>query len=511
MTALGEKALREIRGNHIAMMFQEPMSAFSPLHTIGNQVCEVLSVHGKGDGKAEAMDVFARVGFVEPQRAFDAYPFELSGGMRQRAMIAMAMVAKPDLIIADEPTTALDVTTQAQVLGLMKDLQAESGTAIIIVTHDLGVVANVADTVAVMRKGRVMEAGGMRPVLSAPQHGYTQKLVAAAPLVSDGADKAVEPAGDDFILKAERIHKTYIARTGAPWAPKAQIKAVDGIDFAVPRGQTLAVVGQSGSGKSTVARIALGAEKPDPGGSAVFLKEQGGDPLAVHDMDEATRRAFQREAQMVFQDPYAALSPRLQVLDILTEPLEIHGIGTPSERRENAADLMEKVGLDPAGIRRYPHAFSGGQRQRISIARALALAPKLLVCDEPTSALDVSVQAQVMELLEDIKEAERLSYLFISHDLAVVAHIADSVAVMRAGHIVEQAPPSVLFSDPVHPYTRALIAASPEPDLNHLIDLKEVSLGAGAPNTWPEAFREVDGNRPDLREISPEHKVRSYA
>jgi len=422
----------------------------------------------------------------------------------------MAMVSKPDLLIADEPTTALDVTTQAQVLGLINELQRETGMAVILVTHDLGVVANMAEQVVVMHKGRIMESGAAEPILRAPAHPYTQQLFAAAPSIPTVATPA-EPLPDtDLILQMKSVSKTYKMRAQSAWKPEVLIHACRNVDLNLPRGKTLAIVGESGSGKTTAARIALGAEQPDAGGEVLFCGNTGGAPIAVHKMTRAARTAFQKQAQMVFQDPYSSLSPRMRILDALTEPLEIHGIGSKSERRDRAAAMLTQVGLNPDMLLRFPHAFSGGQRQRLSIARALMLDPNLLVCDEPTSALDVSVQDQILTLLEDIRDRMGLSYLFISHDLAVVARIADEVAVMRQGLVVEQAPPDTLFYDPVHPYTKALIAAQPTPDIDRPINLDLVAQGAGSPENWPEAFRFSDTVIPSLTTVQPGHKVRCH-
>ena len=508
-----ERQMRAIRGDRIAMIFQEPMRSLSPLHRLGNQVVEVLHLHrdiGRAEAKRRVLDQFDKVGFADPERAWRSYPFEMSGGMRQRAMIAMAMVAQPALLIADEPTTALDVTTQAQVLGLIKRLQQETGMAVILVTHDLGVVANMAEKVVVMNKGRVMEAGDAQDVLSAPSHGYTAKLFAAAPMIPKVATPARAMDRADVILDLKNVTKSFTMRAGG-WRKPTVITACRDVNLQVVRGKTTAVVGESGSGKTTCARVALGAEKPDPGGQVLFTPVAGQPALPVHGMSPAQRTAFQREAQMVFQDPYSSLSPRMRVIDALTEPMEIHGIGSRAERRDKAAEMLRWVGLDPDMLRRYPHAFSGGQRQRLSIARALTLDPSLLICDEPTSALDVSVQDQILTLLEDIRDRARLSYLFISHDLAVVARIADEVAVMRAGVIVEQAAPDTLFYNPQHPYTKALIAAQPEPDVSRPIDLDLVAQGAGSPASWPEMFRFDGTAAPDLRELEPGHKVRCHA
>ncbi len=505
--------MRRLRGDRISMIFQEPMRSLSPLHRLGNQVAEVLHLHqsiSAAEAKARVLAQFERVGFVDPERAWNSYPFEMSGGMRQRAMIAMAMVSKPDLLIADEPTTALDVTTQAQVLGLIKELQAETGMAVILVTHDLGVVANMADKVVVMNKGRVMEAGDAKDVLGDPAHGYTKKLFAAAPVIPATAAPAQTQEHADLILDIQNVTKTFTLRAKGWRAPQV-VTACRDVDLKLPRGKTLAVVGESGSGKTTCARVALGAITPDAGGKVLFSARAGEEAVDVHRLTTAQRTLFQRDAQMVFQDPYSSLSPRMRVVDALTEPAEIHNIGTRAEQREKAADMIRMVGLSPDMLPRYPHAFSGGQRQRLSIARALTLDPTLLVCDEPTSALDVSVQDQILGLLEDIRDQAGLSYLFISHDLAVVARIADEVAVMRAGVIVEQASPDTLFYNPQHPYTRALIAAQPKPDITRPIDLGLVAKGAGDPTGWPEMFRFEGHSAPALRELEPGHMVRCHA
>ncbi|MEL6465924.1 MAG: ABC transporter ATP-binding protein [Pseudomonadota bacterium] len=512
LLTLPNRSIRDIRGDRISMIFQEPMRSLSPLHRIGNQVSEVLTLHrdmSAAEAKRDVLATFERVGFADAERAFRAYPFEMSGGMRQRAMIAMAIVAKPDLLIADEPTTALDVTTQAQVLGLMKDLQRDTGMAMILVTHDLGVVANMADSVVVMNKGHVMESGPAPAVLAAPGHGYTQKLFAAAPMIPKDP-KPVDPLPEeDLILELNNVCKTYTVRAGG-WRAKKQVHACVDVNLKLPRGKTLAVVGESGSGKTTCARIALGAEVPDQGSQVLFRAEAGAEPVCINDLSRAEKVAFQKQAQMVFQDPYSSLSPRMRVQEALTEPMEIHRIGSKIARRDKAAEMLRWVGLDPDMLKRYPHAFSGGQRQRLSIARALTLDPVLLVCDEPTSALDVSVQEQILSLLERIRDGMGLSYLFISHDLAVVARIADEVAVMRQGVVVEQAPPQTLFYNPRHPYTKALIAAQPEPDVRRPIDLAQVARGAGSPSSWPDMFRFEGVDAPALIQVEPGHKVRCH-
>ncbi|RMF40190.1 MAG: ABC transporter ATP-binding protein [Alphaproteobacteria bacterium] len=505
---LSEPRMRAIRGGRIAMIFQEPMSSLSPLHTVGNQVAEALRLHRKksgAEGRRICLETFAEVGFPDPERAWSAYPFELSGGLRQRAMIAMAMVCRPDLVIADEPTTALDVTTQAQVLDLMRRLQTGTGMSMIMITHDLGVVANMADSVLVMRRGEVVESGPTRVILTDPGHGYTRALIAAAPKIPECMSGGLGEVRDP-ILWARNLSKTYPGRISGLGKQAAPVQAVQDVEIVIGRGETLAVVGESGSGKSTVARLLLRAEDPDPGAEIGF-RGRDGETQDVATMTRARLKAFRRRVQIVFQDPYSSLSPRMSVLDILTEPLEVHGLGTRAERRQRAAELMEKVGLSPAHLGRFPHAFSGGQRQRICIARALALDPEMIVCDEPTSALDVSVQAQVLDLLKGLRKEMGLSYLFISHDLTVVAELADRVAVMRRGRIVEQAPAKLLFENPRHPYTIALIAASPEPDVNRRLDLAAVARGAGDPECWPEPFGYRGHQAPPLHEIEPGHYV----
>jgi peptide/nickel transport system ATP-binding protein len=511
LLAAPERALRAIRGARVAMVFQEPMSAFSPFHTVGDQVLEALRVHRRMDedaAVARCLETFAEVGFPDPERAYESYPWQLSGGLRQRAMIAMAMVCRPGLIIADEPTTALDVTTQATVLDLIRRLQAETGMAAILITHDLGVVANVADSAAVLRRGRLVESGPVAAVLGAPGHPYTRRLIAAAPRV-DRATRALPEAGDP-ILSVARLSMTYPGRSLGLGRRSPPVRALIDASFEVERGGVLAVVGESGSGKSTVARLVLRAETPDPGGDVRFCGRDGA-AFDVGALEGAALKAFRRRAQMVFQDPFGALSPRMTVREILTEPLAVHGVCGAGEARDRAVELMRSVGLPAEHLGRYPHAFSGGQRQRIAIARALALEPELLVCDEPTSALDVSVQAQVIDLLRGLRDSLGLSMLFISHDLAVVAAIADRVAVMRHGRIVEAAPVDQLFAAPIHPYTRALLAASPEPNLARKLDLKAVARGAGEPDTWPEPWRYTADAAPPLRQVGPGHFVRQAA
>ncbi|MEM9781740.1 MAG: ABC transporter ATP-binding protein [Pseudomonadota bacterium] len=511
LLTLGRREMRAVRGQHAAMIFQEPLSAFSPLHATGRQIAEVLTVHGIGwkAARARTIETLSEVGCPDPERVFRAYPFELSGGLRQRAMIAMAMVGEPRLVIADEPTTALDVTTQAVVLDLLQSLARERGLSVIMITHDLGVVATVADRVAVMRRGEVVERGPVQAVLQSPRHAYTRRLIAAAPHIPDTCALHRAPA-NDAILRVEHLSKTYPGRRTGLGAEGPAVRAVADVSLTMERGETVAVVGESGSGKSTVAKLILRAETPDPGARITFCR-RGGVDEDVAAMDRAALTRFRRAAQMIFQDPFGALSPRMSVADIVTEPLSIHAVGNRSERVERAAGLLERVGMPRAALWRFPHAFSGGQRQRIAIARALALEPELLVLDEPTSALDVSVQADVLKLLDQLKTALGLSYLFISHDLAVVAAIADRVMVMSRGRVVEQGPTDAIFNDPRHPYTRALIAASPDPDTETRLDLKLVAAGAGEPDAWPAPFGYHGDDAPGLITVAPGHDVRCAA
>ncbi|MEM9369887.1 MAG: ABC transporter ATP-binding protein, partial [Pseudomonadota bacterium] len=512
LLSLPEARLRKLRGTKMSMIFQEPMSALSPLHTVGSQVGEVLKVHGSFDNreiKERSLALFEEVGFPSPERVWAAYPFELSGGLRQRAVIAMAMIGNPNLIIADEPTTALDVTTQAMVLDLIRRLQRDHDMAVVLITHDLGVVANMADKVVVMRKGRVVEKGHAHDVLTAPGHGYTRALISAAPSVPENLCCYAVPK-HDRILAVRNLSKTYPGRSRNFGPDDPKVRAVADFNLVLERGKTVAVVGESGSGKSTAAKLILRAERPDPGAEITFCGKDGID-RDVATMSGIGLQAFRQRAQMVFQDPYASLSPRMSVQDILTEPLKIHQIGSNSDRRDRAAYLMGRVGLSADHLARFPYAFSGGQRQRIAIARALALDPELLVCDEPTSALDVSVQAEVLDLLAELRSELGLSYLFISHDLAVVSKLADRVMVMRRGRVVEEGSTECIFSDAQHPYTKALMAASPEPDMERRLDLAAVAAGAGEPDTWSDPYRFEGDMAPGLIEISPGHLVRAAA
>lgn len=447
-----EARLRALRGREVSMIFQEPLSALNPLIRVGDQIAELLDAHNAYPGKAgrqRILELFGYVGLPEPERLIDAYPFQMSGGQRQRVVIAMALALEPKLILADEPTTALDVTTQAQVLALLRRIRDERGTAILFVTHDFGVVADIADRVLVMERGRLVEAGTVEDVLQRPQHPYTKKLIAAVPHL----DPAALPApSEEVVLSVEKVGKTF--HSGGGWFRKARhVKAVDGADFTVRRGETLGIIGESGSGKSTLGRSILRLIEPDAG-RILF---------AGRDFTSIPRGEFRRERQhlqMVFQDPLSSLNPRKRVMTILTDGPLAHGVSrVEAERR--AAELIRLVGLEPAALERFPHEFSGGQRQRIGIARALMLEPAVIVADEPVSALDVSVQAQVLELFNDLQRRLRLAMVFITHDLRVAAQLCHSIAVMQRGVIVEYGPTAEVFANPRHAYTRQLFDAVP--------------------------------------------------
>ena len=447
-----ERVMRDIRGNRIAMVFQEPMTSLNPLHSIEKQIAETLLLHKHmtaAAARARVVELLRLVGLGDAERRLDAYPHQLSGGQRQRVMIAMALANEPDILIADEPTTALDVTIQAQILKLLKELQARFGMALLLITHDLGIVRKMAETVLVMTKGEVVEAGRTREVFDRPQHAYTRHLLAAEP-------KGAPPVADDaapVLVEAHDLKVWFPIRSGLLRRVTGHVKAVDGVDFRLPRGETLGVVGESGSGKTTLGLALLRLIGSD--GAISF------DGRRLDGIGERAMRPLRREMQIMFQDPFSSLSPRLSVAQIVEEGLKVHRIGrTAAERRALIEQALLEVGLDPDSAERYPHEFSGGQRQRIAVARAMVLKPRFVVLDEPTSALDMSVQAQVVDLLRDLQRRYRLSYLFISHDLRVVRAMAHHVLVMKDGKIVEAGPADRLFERPQHPYTRALMAAA---------------------------------------------------
>jgi peptide/nickel transport system ATP-binding protein len=521
---------RQLRGNRMAIVFQEPMAALSPLHTIGDQVSEALRVHRRirgAEARERTLAMLARVGFPDPNRAWHAYPFELSGGLRQRAMIAMALICGPALLIADEPTTALDVTVQAQILKLLRDLQAEDGMAILFITHDLGIVANLADEIIVLWRGRVMEAGPCAEILRQPCHPYTQALLQAVPRLHDdpkrrlrgvrGSEHRISverlwperrdgPPPSRPILEVEGLSKRFVLRSGSFWTgARHLVTAVEGVSFAVAAGECFGLVGESGSGKTTVCKLIVRAFEPDSGR---ILFRGGGEEVDISCLDSRRLLQLRRHIQYIFQDPFSSLNPRMTVYEILAEPFRIHGIGTEAERRQRVRALLEAVGLKAQHMSRYPHSFSGGQRQRIGIARALALGPELLICDEPVSALDVSVQAQILNLLRDLQQELGLTYIFVSHNLAVVRAIAQQIGVMCRGGLVEVAATEALFGDARHPYTRALLAAIPDPDPDYPLDFSRiVSERVADPKGWPEPFALCHGPG-QMVEVAAGHWVR---
>ena len=463
---MDEADLRKVRGNRIAMIFQEPMTSLTPVLRIGLQLTEGLVEHAglsQKEAADKAQEMLRLVDLDDPPRRMRQFPHELSGGMRQRVMIAMAMAMEPDILIADEPTTALDVTVQAQILDLMRDLQARFGTAIILITHDMGVVAEMADRVVVMNNGVKVEQGDVKTLFASPQDPYTRRLLAAVPRLgrlaeSQGPRQVVaepSPVGET-VLRAEGLCKTFAGRGGL-FSRGIGTLAMSDVSFDLRAGETLALVGESGSGKSTSGRAVLRLIDVDEG----RIDLQG---VNLRMLGRSALRKARRGMQMVFQDPFASLNPRMRVGRLVAEPMLIHAIASGSELEDRVAALLVRVGMEADHMRRYPHEFSGGQRQRLCIARALGVGPKVIVADEPTSALDVSVQAQVLELMLELQQSLGLAYLFISHDMAVVEEVAHRVAVMRQGRIVEMGPRRDVLNSPRHPYTAALLAAVPKAD-----------------------------------------------
>src|SRR6187431_2180550 len=492
LTRLSSKELQKTRGNKIAMIFQEPMTSLNPVFTCGEQVAESLQLHKKisfGEAKQQAIEWFRKVKLPDPEKVFSKYPHQLSGGQKQRVMIAMAMCCKPSLLICDEPTTALDVTVQKNILQLIKELQDEQKMGVIFITHDLGVVSEIADKIAVMYKGEIVETNSIKEIFTNPQHPYTKGLLACRPIfhkkgerlpvVSDffettdhGPQTIVKPTNLDTLtmVRGQLSNVLLSVKDLSVWFPTKKnlfgkslsfTKAVDDVSFEVIKGETLGLVGESGCGKTTLGRTLLRLIEPTAG-EIIY----NGIDLTKKTSDEI--KSLRKDIQLVFQDPYSSLNPRLTIGSAITEPLKVHGqYKNEKQRKEKAVDLLEKVNLDAKHFNRYPHEFSGGQRQRIVIARALALNPSFIICDEPVSALDVSVQAQVLNLLNDIKKEFGFTTIFISHDLAVVRYISDRIMVMHKGKIVEQGAADEVYYHPKNEYTKNLIASIPGKDLHY--------------------------------------------
>jgi peptide/nickel transport system ATP-binding protein len=454
LLTLSPKVMREIRGRRIGLVFQDPMTALNPLLKVGRQIEEVMLVHGFGTRllrRRRALELLTGVGLPDPELIYNSYPFRLSGGQRQRVVIAIALALRPSLLIADEPTSSLDVTTQMTILQLIRTVQTEQSMGVLFITHDFGVVAEIADRVVVMHQGRVVESGNVGVVLKRPQHPYTKTLLTAIGRFDAALTRpSVQSAG--IVLEVAGLVRLF-RRGGGLLSRPRRIVALDGVAFTLKEGETLGLVGESGSGKSTLARCIVRLLDPS-GGSIRF---QGTELLSL---SGSRLRPFRRTIQMIFQDPYGSLNPRQKVVDIIADAPATHGLSR-REARQCARELLRLVGLNENAAERYPHEFSGGQRQRIGIARALALRPVLLVCDEPVSALDVSVQAQILSLLANIRQDFGLTTLFITHDLRAAAQVCDRIAVMQEGRIVEQGPVSIIFQRPQHAYTQALVAAIP--------------------------------------------------
>ncbi|MGD9863878.1 MAG: dipeptide ABC transporter ATP-binding protein [Pseudodonghicola sp.] len=459
LSALSDRQMQAVRGNRVSMIFQEPMTALNPVMPLGEQVAEVLRLHQGLDAaqaRIAACAAFDRVKIPEPERRLDQFPHELSGGLRQRVMIAMALACRPDLLIADEPTTALDVTTQAEILSLIRQLQAEIGMAVLFITHDMGVVAQIADRVVVLKRGDKVDEGPVEEIFLRPTAPYTRQLMAATPKLGSGAPRPIRSSADP-LLTVDNLSVRFPVQRGLLPGGHLDYHAVNGVSLSLAAGETLGLVGESGCGKSTLARAVL--RLVDPTGGRIRLNGQ-----EITGLEGAELRATRRQAQMVFQDPFASLNPRLPVRELITEPAQIQSRMSRRDRQALAGELLLKVGLEPEAADRFPHQFSGGQRQRLCIARALSVRPALIVADEAVSALDVSVARQVTDLMARLQAEEGVSFLFISHDIAVVERVSHRVAVMWAGQIVETGPTEAVLHNPQHPYTRRLLAAVPVPD-----------------------------------------------
>ncbi len=515
--------MRTIRGNQIAMIFQEPMTSLNPVLTVGEQIAEPLIAHrgiSKKQARTETIKLMEKVRIPSATRRIDDYPHQFSGGMRQRVMIAIALACRPALLIADEPTTALDVTIQAQILDLIKTLQEEEGTAVLFITHDMGVVAEIADRTMVLYRGDQIEAGATSDVFAAPKRPYTRALLSAVPQLGSAGEGGPRPfpiidmetglalpvpsradtvdTSGPPLLEVEKLSGRFEIRSPYTRMVQARVHAVENVSFSLARGETLAIVGESGCGKSTTGRLLAGLNSPHSGSIRINGNEV-----------KSFRRAdLSRQVQMIFQDPFASLNPRLTVENAIAEPLLIHGLETPRNARKLARNLLGEVGLSADMGSRYPHEFSGGQRQRICIARALALEPGLIIADEAVSALDVSVKAQVVNLMLDLQERLKLGFLFISHDMAVVERISHRVAVMYLGEIVETGPREAVFSNPQHPYTRRLLSAVPVPDPSRRRLRRKLTIGE-----LKSPIRNKDFNPPvrTYQEVSPGHVVQVWS
>jgi peptide/nickel transport system ATP-binding protein len=457
-----------IRGGRIGLIFQEPMTSLSPVHTIGSQIIEALRLHRRMDkatARAGAISLLKQVEIANAEEMIDRYTFEFSGGMRQRAMIAMALAGDPDVLIADEPTTALDVTTQAEILDLIKRLQQSRGMAMLLITHDMGVVAEVADEVAVMRYGRIVEEGPVDAIFHDARHPYTQRLLASTVRLAEERRALTSPSVAPHakpVLEVRNLTKIYGGSRGLLGGKSFALRAVDDVSFDLYPGENLGIVGESGSGKTTLGRLILRTVEPTSG--RVIYNDRHGQAIDVTALNKAGLRGFHRDVRLVFQDPFASLNPRMTVRDVIADPLVVTGTATGTALEQRVAELMELVGLDPTTMERYPHAFSGGQRQRIGIARALALDPRIIIADEATAALDVSIRSQILDLLLAIQKRLNLSFIFISHDISVVRYFCDRVAVMHRGKLVEMGTAEEICTSPKQPYTQSLISAVPSPD-----------------------------------------------
>jgi peptide/nickel transport system ATP-binding protein len=466
LLTLDDAGMRSLRGREIGMVFQEPMAALNPLMKIGAQLEEVLEIHlslPAQERRRRALAALADVGLPRVEELYETYPFRLSGGQRQRVVIACAMMLEPRLLICDEPTTALDVTTQAEILDLIKRLQTERGMAMLLITHDMGVVAEVADDVAVMRFGRIVETGSVDAIFHAPQHAYTQRLLASTLKLEQPAEARAEAVvAPRPILELKNLTKVYGGAKGFLGTKKFALKAVDDVSLVLHAGENLGVVGESGSGKTTLGRLILRTVEPTAG--QVLYRQKDGKEIDVTSLSKADLRKFHADVRLIFQDPFASLNPRMTIRQIVGDPLVVEGKLSGKQIEEKVAELLRLVGLSPDVMERYPHAFSGGQRQRIGIARALALDPRIIIADEATSALDVSIRSQILDLLLEIQSRLDLSFIFISHDISVVRYFCDRVAVMHRGKLVEVGPAEKICTAPDADYTRALISAVPNPD-----------------------------------------------